>query len=237
MQEVTVCGTISSHGPQCSYLHLQILPLGALRQQQQQQASTLAVNSRFLRVVGRTRRKKTRSRALSAGKPHYIGLYPHTCTSKCAAGSPTTAAAAAGEHLCTVLALFAGCGAHKTQKTRSRALSAEQSDHMGLYAHISTSKCAAGSPATAAAAAREYYGHARRRGHVTAARCSRPNTAQTDKSESQRTSPGVWASSPPGVLMSATPHGLAAALRSKEGEIQRSLLNGQARQHAAKCTR
>jgi len=132
---------------------------------------------------------------------------------------------------------FCGLWGAQDAKTRSRALSAEQSDHMGLYAHISTSKCAAGSPATAAAAAREYYGHARRRGHVTAARCSRPNTAQTDKSESQRTSPGVWASSPPGVLMSATPHGLAAALRSKEGEIQRSLLNGQARQHAAKCTR
>ena len=72
---------------------------------------------------------------------------------------------------------------------------------------------------------------------ATWARCSRPNTAQTDKNESQRTSPGVWASSPPGALMPAAPRGFAAALRSKEGEIQRSLLSGQARQHATKCTR
>jgi len=72
---------------------------------------------------------------------------------------------------------------------------------------------------------------------ATWARCSRPNTAQTDKSGSQRTSHGVWASLPPGVLMPTAPHGLAAALRSKEGEIQRILLNGQARRHAAKCVR
>jgi len=81
-------------------------------------------------------------------------------TSKCAAGRPTPAAAAASEHFCTELALFAGCGAHKTPKTRSRALSAGQSHHMGLYAHFCTFKCAAGSPTTAAAAAREHYGHA-----------------------------------------------------------------------------
>jgi len=56
-------------------------------------------------------------------------------------------------------------------------------------------------------------------------------------SESPQTSPRVWASSPPGVLVPAAPHGLAAALRNKEGEIQRSFLNGQARPHAAKCTR
>jgi len=38
-------------------------------------------------------------------------------------------------------------------------------------------------------------------------------------------------------LRPAAPHDVVAAMRSKEGEIQRSLLNGQARQHAAKCTR
>jgi len=68
-------------------------------------------------------------------------------------------------------------------------------------------------------------------------RGGRPNTAQIAKSEGQRTSPSIWASSPPGALVHAAPHGLAAALRSKEDEIQRSLLNEQASQHAAKCTR
>ena len=90
--------------------------------------------------------KKTRSRALSAGQYHPMGLYAHICTYKCAAGSPTSAAAAEREHLCTELALFAGCGAHKKPKTRSRALSAGQSHHVGLNAHICTSKCAAGPP-------------------------------------------------------------------------------------------
>jgi len=37
------------------------------------------------------------------------------------------------------------------------------------------------------------------------------NTAQILKSESQQTSPSVWASSPPGVLVHAAPRGLAAA--------------------------
>ena len=46
-----------------------------------------------------------------------MGLYAHICTSKCAAGSPTPAAAAEREHFCTELALFAGCRAHKTPKT------------------------------------------------------------------------------------------------------------------------
>jgi len=90
--------------------------------------------------------KKTRSRALSAGQYHPMGLYAHICTYKCAAGSPTSAAAAEREHLCTELALFAGCGAHKKPKTRSRALSAGQSHHVGLNAQICTSKCAAGPP-------------------------------------------------------------------------------------------
>jgi len=111
---------------------------------------------------GEHKTKQTCSRALSAGQSHHMGLYAHICTSKCAAGSPTPAAAAAGEHFCTESALFAGRGAHKMQKTRSRALSAGQSHHMGLYAHICTSKCAAGSPSTAAAAAREHYGHAQK---------------------------------------------------------------------------
>jgi len=134
-----------------------------------------------------------------------MGLYAHIFTFECAAGSPTTAAAAAhehfgtklallagrgrtrhkkhaaghclwdnliiwasmlvsallnvplgalrqqaaGEHFGTEMALLAGCGAHKTQKTRSRALSAGQPHHMGLYAHICTSECAAGSPTPA----------------------------------------------------------------------------------------
>jgi len=51
--------------------------------------------------------------------------------------SPTTAATAAHEQFGTELALLAGRGAHKTQKTRSRALSAGQSLHMSLYTHIS----------------------------------------------------------------------------------------------------
>ena len=72
---------------------------------------------------------------------------------------------------------------------------------------------------------------------ATWARYSRPNTTETDKRESQRTSPGVWARLPPGALMPAAPHDVAAAMHSKEGGIQRSLLNGQAHQHAAKCTR
>ena len=41
------------------------------------------------------------------------------------------------------MAPFAGCGAHKTPKTHRRALSARQSHHVGLNAHICTSKCAA----------------------------------------------------------------------------------------------
>ena len=118
---------------------------------------------------GAHKTQKTRNRALSAGQSHHMGLYAHIYTSKCAAGSPTPAAAAAREHFCTELALFCGLWAHRTQKTRSRALSAGKSHRVGLYAHICTSKCAAGSPATAAAAAREHYGCARRRGHVAAA--------------------------------------------------------------------
>jgi len=95
---------------------------------------------------GAHKTQKTRSRALSAGQCYHMGLYAHICTSKCASGSPTSAAAAEREHSCTELALFAGCGGHKTQKTCSRTLSAGQSHHMGLYAHMCTSKCAAGPP-------------------------------------------------------------------------------------------
>jgi len=119
---------------------------------------------------------KTRSTALSAAQFHHMGLYAHTCTSKCAAGSPTTTAVAAHEHLGTELALLAGCGAHKTQKTRRRALSAGQSHHMGLYAHICTSKCDAGSPTTASAAVRGHHRHAQQRGHVAAALTRRKPT-------------------------------------------------------------
>jgi len=124
---------------------------------------------------GAHKTQKTRSRALFTGQWHHMVLYAHICTSEYA-GSPTPATTAAGKHFCTELALFAGCGVHKTQKTRSRALSAEQSHHMVLYAHICTSKCAAGSPTTAAAAAREHYGHARQRGHVAAALTRRKQT-------------------------------------------------------------
>ena len=109
---------------------------------------------------GAHKTQNSRSTALPAAQSLHMGLCAHICPSKCAAGSPTSAAAAAGEHLCTELALCAGCGAHKTPKTRSRALCAGQSHHKGLYAHICTSKCAAGSPTTAAAEAREHYGHA-----------------------------------------------------------------------------
>jgi len=55
---------------------------------------------------------------------------------------------------------------------------------------------------------------------ATWARCSRPNTAQTDQSESQQTSPGVWASLPPGVLMPAAPHGLAGTPRNASGKAR-----------------
>jgi len=89
---------------------------------------------------------KTRSTALSATKSLHIGLYVHICTCECAAGSPTTATTAAREHYCTKLLLLAGRGVHKTHKTRSRALSAGHPHHVGLYAHICTSKCAAGCP-------------------------------------------------------------------------------------------
>jgi len=113
---------------------------------------------------GTHKTQKTCRRSLSAGQSHHLGLYAHVCTYKCAAGSPTPAAVAAGEHFCTALALFAGCGAHKTQKTRSRALCAGQSHHMGLYANICTSesKRADGSNTKAAAAACEHYGHAQK---------------------------------------------------------------------------
>jgi len=89
---------------------------------------------------------KTRSTALSATKSLHMGLYVRICTCECAAGSPTTATTAACEHYCTKLLLLAGRWAHKTHKPRSRALSAEQSHHVGLYTHICTSKCAAGCP-------------------------------------------------------------------------------------------
>jgi len=69
-----------------------------------------------------------------------MGLYAPICNTEYAAGSPTTAAKAAREHFGTDLALLAGRRAHKTQKKRSRALSAGQSLHMGLSAHICTSK-------------------------------------------------------------------------------------------------
>jgi len=66
-----------------------------------------------------------------------VGPYAHVYTSECAARSPATAATAAHEQFGTELALLAGRGAHKTQKTRSRAMSAGQSLHMSLYTHIS----------------------------------------------------------------------------------------------------
>ena len=88
----------------------------------------------------------TRSTVLSATKSLHMGLYVHICTCACAAGSPTTATTAAREHYCTKLLLLAGRGVHKTHKTRSRALSAGHPHHVGLYAHICTSKCAAGCP-------------------------------------------------------------------------------------------
>jgi len=43
-------------------------------------------------------------------------------------------------------------------KTRSTALSAAQSVHMGLYAHIYNSECATGSPTPAGTAAHEHFG-------------------------------------------------------------------------------
>jgi len=72
--------------------------LGALHQQYQLRESTLAPNWPMLRVVGRTRRKKPRSKAMSAGQSHHIFLYGHICTSKYAAGSHTRAAAATRKH-------------------------------------------------------------------------------------------------------------------------------------------
>jgi len=45
----------------------------------------------------------------------------------------------------------------------------------------------------------------------TQIRGGRHNTAQIAKSESQRTSPSVWVSSPPGALVHAAPRDLAAA--------------------------
>ena len=46
----------------------------------------------------------------------------------------------------------------QTPKTRSAKLSAAQSLRVGLYAHICTFECAAGSPTPAAAAAHEHCG-------------------------------------------------------------------------------
>jgi len=105
------------------------------------------VNSSFSSVIRRKRRQK---HAVQHCPRHnlvtWASMFVHICTCECAAGSPTTATTAAREHFCPRLALLAGCGAHMTHKTRSRALSAGQSHHMGLYAHICTSKCAAGCP-------------------------------------------------------------------------------------------
>jgi len=131
------------------------VPLGALRQQQQQRTSTLAPNWHFWRVVGRTRHKKH-----AAGHCLWDNLIIWTSMLVSALLNVPLGALrqqAAGEHFGTEMALLAGCGAHKTQKTRSRALSAGQPHHMGLYAHICTSKCAAGSPTPAAAAAGELF--------------------------------------------------------------------------------
>jgi len=102
------------------------------------------VNSSFSSVIRRKRRQK--HAVQHCPRHNHMGLYVHICTCECAAESPTSATTAAHEHFCTELTLLAGYGAHKTHKTRSRALSAGQSHHMGLYAHICTSKCAAGSP-------------------------------------------------------------------------------------------
>ena len=92
------------------------MPLGALRQQQKQRASTSAPIWHFWRVVGRTRRKKN-----AAGHCLRDNLFTWASVlifapPNFAAGRPTTAAAAAGEHFGSEFALFAGCGAHKTQK-------------------------------------------------------------------------------------------------------------------------
>ena len=59
------------------------------------------VNSSFSSVIRRKRHPKH-----AAAQSHHMGLYSHICTSKCAAGSPTPAAAAAGELFCTEWALF-----------------------------------------------------------------------------------------------------------------------------------
>ena len=78
---------------------------------------------------GAHKTQKTRSRELSAGQSHHMGLCAHICTSKFAAGSPTTAAAAAGKHSCTELAPFARCEAYKTQKIRRGTVCVTISSH------------------------------------------------------------------------------------------------------------
>ena len=52
---------------------------------------------------------------------------------------------------------FRGLGAARDAKMRSRAQSAAHSPHIGLYGSACKSKCAAGSPAWAIAAARELF--------------------------------------------------------------------------------
>jgi len=114
------------------------VPLRALREQQQQQASTFALNWHFLLVVERTRRQKTRSRALSAAHSHRMGLYAHICHSKCATGSPATAAAAAArEHFCTELTLFCGLwGAQDAKNTQQGTVCGTVSSHGPLCSYL-----------------------------------------------------------------------------------------------------
>ena len=95
------------------------------------QASTLALNWHFLWVVGPTTHKtqKTRSRALSAGQSHHMGLYAHICTSKCAVGGATTAAYCVcvcvcvnSEHRRSV----GYCGSHQYSSTNAKLCESER---------------------------------------------------------------------------------------------------------------
>jgi len=69
------------------------VPLGALRQQQQQQRDNLSTELALLADCGAHKTQQIRSKAMSAGQSHHMGLYAYICTSKCAVGSPTPAAA------------------------------------------------------------------------------------------------------------------------------------------------
>jgi len=110
------------------------------------------VNSSFSSVIRRKRRHK---HAVQHCPWHNL----FTWASMLISALLNVPLGAAHEHFGTKLALLVGRRAHKMQKSCRRALSAGQSYHMGLYAHICTSKCAAGSPTATAAKAREHCGH------------------------------------------------------------------------------